>query len=215
MTVTRFAFCRIGRASATARDAGRLKSQAISTVSRANASARFRGCGIISVGRPEPKIIASAHHCSTLSPSGRGTIVRSRRRAYSTSSSGTSGFKHRSSIRSWKTPCFSAASRKAVRRLSAFVALFLDSSSGHRLNIHHHIGQETSRSSNFDRTSDSRNLGSNSRCERDRFLYRGHRCGVGIGRECEKDILDSHRVPQSAYANANNSHHRLPGSHRG
>ena len=56
-THTRFAFSRIGSASAMALTAGRLKSQATTTVPSSNAPARFRLCGMTSVGRPEPNMI--------------------------------------------------------------------------------------------------------------------------------------------------------------
>src|SRR5215510_4384313 len=61
-TQTRFAFSKIGIASAIARVAGRLKSQATITVSSANDPIRFRVCGKTTVGRPEPKMMDSAYH---------------------------------------------------------------------------------------------------------------------------------------------------------
>src|SRR5262249_34763104 len=61
-TQTRFAFSKIGIASATARVAGRLKSQATITVSSANDPVCFRVYGKTIVWRPEPKMIDSAYH---------------------------------------------------------------------------------------------------------------------------------------------------------
>src|SRR5215472_10609345 len=61
-TQTRFAFSKIGIASATARAAGRLKSQATITVSSAYDPIRFRVWGKTTVGHPEPKMIDSAYH---------------------------------------------------------------------------------------------------------------------------------------------------------
>ena len=55
--------------------------------------------GRIRVGRPEPKMTASAYHCSTFAPSRTGMIVKSCRRACSTKRSGTSEAMQRSS--SW------------------------------------------------------------------------------------------------------------------
>ena len=59
---TRLAFSRIGIASAIARVAGRLKSQATITVLSAKGAVRLRVCGRTMVGRPEPKMIDSAYH---------------------------------------------------------------------------------------------------------------------------------------------------------
>ncbi len=64
-TRTRLAFSKIGRASATARVAGRLKSHATTTVSSAKLRSLFQVSGKMIVGRPEPKIIDSAYHWST------------------------------------------------------------------------------------------------------------------------------------------------------
>src|SRR2546421_4327687 len=61
-TQTRFAFSKMGIASAMALVAARLKSQATITVSSANDPLRFRSCGTITVGRPEPQVTDSAYH---------------------------------------------------------------------------------------------------------------------------------------------------------
>ena len=56
-----FRFFKMGSASATALDAGRPKSHATTTVSSVIAPLRTLVCGRTMVGRPEPKMIDSAH----------------------------------------------------------------------------------------------------------------------------------------------------------
>ena len=80
--------------------AARLKSQATIATSSDTARRRLRSCGRIMVGRPEPKIIASANHWSIMSPTGTGTSVRSRKRAAATNVSGTSAGPHSLTIAS-------------------------------------------------------------------------------------------------------------------
>ena len=193
-THTRFALCSIGRASATARAAGRLKSQATTTVSIANAPARFGAGGMMSVGRPEPNMIDSAYHCSKHSSSGTGTIVRSRRRACSMSTSGTSDVRQCSSIRSWKTPRFSAASWNAAKKVLCVGRTLLGLGGGHRRNVEQCIAKKVPRDLISNLTCDSRNSGSNGRSEIDGFVYCRNRRRLRVGRERKEDILDGHFV---------------------
>ena len=67
-------------------------------------------------------MIASAYRSSPYPPSGTGTIVRSRRRAYPDRRPGTSSVSPCSRILSWKMPRLSAAARNSRRRLSALVS---------------------------------------------------------------------------------------------